>query len=172
MCEVFITNRDPTGATSMVYGTRRCHQLLQRERRRLFLHMYMAEWQNLACVHTSVTFFPLSFPGSCQITCIWPLITALATRSKPTCLRSMVFRPRTHQNLQGLKTTTKDPCWSPICDDCHKCHSSDKVQTELRDACHARSEPTTSRCLGSLRETRWQRAEFTTALAAEQADLT
>ena len=80
---------------------------LQRERRRLFLHMYMAEWQNLACVHTSVTFFPLSLPGSCQITCIWPLITALATRSKPTRFRSMVFRPRTHQNLQGLKPPQK-----------------------------------------------------------------
>ena len=103
--EVFFTNRDSTEATSMVSGTRLCQQLCSDGGAAFSSHI--PEWPHLDCVYAWVVFFTLCLLGSCQTTCAWLLIKTLTTRSKPTRLRSTVFRPRNPHNLQEFKRPRK-----------------------------------------------------------------
>ena len=93
--EAFITNRDSTEATSMVCGTRQCHHLRKESGAAFSSHPYMSERPNLECV---ATFLPTVSFGILPDHVYLASHTAFPTRSKPTRLRSTVFRPRTPEN--------------------------------------------------------------------------
>ena len=87
-CEVFITNRDSTEATSMVCGTRRCQQLCKERSAAFFPHTYLGDWPNIECVYAWV-FFPTVLFG------ILPkrvYMVALSTRFETDTLLKLGFQ--------------------------------------------------------------------------------